>query len=306
MTTLPENTAFKNGVQWAWDSTSIGTFKTCARKYYYSIVLGYEPRSMPPPLAFGIAFHSILESWHRTLASGTDKHTALINAVRLAGTLGETLPAGDTARSKETLLRTVVCYLDTFWDDKAVTVIKPNGQPAVEYHFQLPFMDYQGLEVFICGHLDRVVKWQGETFISDYKTTKYTLDGKFFDNFKPNTQMALYVTACHLIAESLGDLPAAHGVIIDGIQLGVNFSRFARQIVPYSFEEINEYIIDLQYWIKQAMDACKNNYFPQNTESCNKFSGCHFREICSKPPARRQVFLDGNFTKRIWNPTKER
>ena len=301
-----ENTAFNNGVQFAWDSTSIELFKTCPRKYYFTIVLGYVPRITPPPLAFGIAFHSVMETWHKLLASGVDKHSALIQVTRLAGQLGETLPLGDTARTKETLVRSVVWYLDQFWDDKAVTVILSSGEAAVEQHFKLPFMQYLDNEVLICGHLDRLVQWQGQAFVSDFKTSKYQLDQRFFNQFKPSTQMALYVTACHLTAESLQSFPAAHGVIIDGVQLGVNFSRFARSVVSYSLEEVNEYIVGLQYWITQAMDACKSNYFPPNESSCSKYSGCHFQEICSKPPARRPAFLEGKFVKRVWNPLNPR
>ena len=302
MTIMLENTSFKNNIQFAWDNTSIGLYKTCPRKYYYSIVCGYEPRTMAPALSFGIAIHSIFENWHKQIASGTDKHTALISAVRLAGQLGERLPAGDTSRTKETLVRTVIWFFDQYWDDKTITLREPSGKPIVEYHFKLPFMEYLGNLVFICGHIDRMVKWQGEVYIADYKTTKYTLDQRFFNQFKPGTQMPLYLTACHIISNTFADLPNAHGVIIDGIQLGVNFSRFGRGIVPFSLEEINEYIIDLKYWITQAMDACKANYFPQNTESCQKYSGCQYLEICSKSPARRDLFLNGNFTKRTWDP----
>ena len=42
------------GVQWAWDSTSLGTFKDCPRKYFYTLVMGYRARG---------------ESVHRTSAA---------------------------------------------------------------------------------------------------------------------------------------------------------------------------------------------------------------------------------------------
>lgn len=261
---------------------------------------------MPPALAFGIHLHTLLQTWHQLTETGVDKHTSLIRVVKLAGLLGETLPPGDTARTKETLVRSIVWYLDQFWEDKAVTVKRAGGLPAVEYHFQLPFMLYNDQVVYVCGHIDRLVTWQNQVYVCDYKTTKYSLDGRFFDQFKPSTQMALYTTACHLIAHQTSDLPSAHGVIIDGVQLGVNFTRFARQIVPYSLEEIDEYIQDLKHWITQAMNACKAKVFPANEESCSKYSGCHFRDICSKPPARREIFLNGNYVKRVWNPLKPR
>lgn len=301
-----ENTSFKNSIQFAFDSTSISLFKTCPRKYYLTIVKGYVPKTTPPPLAFGIHLHTLLQTWHNLLSSGLDKYNATIRVTRLAGLLGETLPTGDTARTKETLVRAVVWYIDQFWNDKAVTIQLPNNKAAVEYHFQLPFMSYLGLEVYICGHIDCLKAWQEKTYVQDYKTTKYPLTASFFDKFKPSTQIPLYITACHLTADAIQSFPSAHGAIIDGIQLGVNFCRYMRSIVDYSLEEINEYIESLKYWITQAMTACKTNNFPPNEESCDKYGGCHFKEICAKPPARRQIFLDGNFVKRTWNPLKPR
>jgi hypothetical protein len=301
-----ENTAFNNGVQFAWDSTSIGLYKTCPRKYFYTIVKGYVPKIVPPPLAFGIHLHTLLQTWHQLIESGLDRHTALIRVTRLAGLLGETLPPGDTARTKETLVRSIVWYLDQFWEDNATTVKRADGSAAVEHHFHLPLMIHKGQPVFISGHIDRLVHWQSQIYVMDYKTTKYGLDHRFFNQFKPNIQMALYTTACHLISDTTSDLPPAHGVIVDGIQLGVNFTRFARQIIPYSLEEINEYIEDLQHWIRQAMDACEAGIFPPNETACGNYGGCTFRDICSKPPARREMFLIGNYVKRTWNPLKRR
>ncbi len=301
-----ENTAFTKGIQFAWDSTSISLYKTCPRKYYYTIIKGYVPKIVPPPLAFGIHLHTLLQTWHQLVELGMPKDTSLMRVVKLAGLLGETLPPGDTARTKETLVRSIVWYLDQFWEDKAVTVKCAGGLPAVEYHFQLPFMLYNDQVVYICGHIDRLVTWQNQVYVCDYKTTKYALDKRFFDQFKPSTQMALYTTACHLIAHQTSDLPSAHGVIIDGIQLGVNFTRFARQIVPFSLEEIDEYIQDLKHWITQAMNACKTGVFLPNETACNNYSGCHFRDICAKPQARREMFLEGSFKKRTWNPLNSR
>lgn len=297
-----ENTAFIDGIQHYWDSTSIALLKTCGRKYNWALIKGYVPKIMPPPLAFGIHLHTLLQTWHSLVESGIDKHTAFMRVTRLAGLLGETLPVGDSARTKETLLRSIVWYLDVFYDDAAKTVRQPNGKAAVEQHFVLPFLEYKGRTVYICGHLDRLVTWQNQIFCSDYKTTKYSLDERFFSQYKPSVQMSIYVVANHLIAQQNADIPTAHGIIVDGIQLGTNYTRFARQIIPYSLEEVNEFIVNLQHWIIQAMDAAQAGIFLPNETACNNYSGCVFREICSKPPARRQAYLEGNFVKRTWNP----
>ena len=99
------NSSFNSGIQFAWDSTSLGTYKTCPRKYYYEMVMGWNFKVMPPALAYGIAIHLVFQTWHQLLALGMDKDTALSRCVKLSGLLGEHLPAGDNARRKEQLVR---------------------------------------------------------------------------------------------------------------------------------------------------------------------------------------------------------
>jgi len=300
------NQSISSGIQHAWDNTSISLFKTCPRKYYFTIQEGWTHRSMPPPLAFGIHLHTCLQTWHQLLAHGRSKDVSLGRIVKLAGLLGEILPVGDTARTKETLIRTIVWYLEQFWEDTTETVILESGKPAVEYSFQLPLGTHKGQEIIVCGHIDRIVHWQGKTYIADYKTTKYTLDHKYFNKYKPSSQFALYCAACKLIAGETASLPAANGVIVDAMQLGVNFTRYARNIIEFSPNEIDEYLTGLWYWITTAMDACEAEYFPANEESCSNYGGCTFRDICSLPKARREDYLKNSFVKTTWDPLQNR
>ena len=305
------NSSFQEGIQFAWDSTSIGTYKACPRKYFYEIIKGYQSKLMPPALAYGIAIHLLFQTWHQLLAAGVDKETALLNCVRLAGLLGEKLPAGDNARRKEQLIRACVWYLDQFWDDPAKTIMLSNGKAAVEYSFTLPLFEWKSsagtpMDVVLCGHIDRFVNWGGRVLAADYKTSKYQLDQKFFNNFKPITQFPIYVIAAHIIAAETQEVAATDGILLDGIQVGVNFNRYNRHIIPFSPEEINEYLEGLQYWISQAMSSCETGHFPMNEESCNKYAGCHFRDICNKPPARREAYLKGHYIQRTWDPLKSR
>src|SRR5215203_2975982 len=43
------------------DSTSIKSWKTCQRKYFYEIVLGFSSRETPPYFAWGSAYHKFRE-----------------------------------------------------------------------------------------------------------------------------------------------------------------------------------------------------------------------------------------------------
>ena len=303
---LGPNSSFKDGVQFAWDATSISIFKTCPYKYYLSQVVGWNHKLIPPPLAFGIYMHRILQTWHVLRATGLPQPDVLLRCIKLAGLLGEKLPNGDNARGKEQLVRATMWYFEQFWDDRTKTVILSSGKPAVEYSFTLPFFTHLDLDVYLCGHIDRLVQWDGRILAADYKTTKYQTDQKWLNSFKPTTQFPLYIAATQIIAAETQELPATDGILLDGIQLGVNFNRYIRYVIPYTPEEINDYLKGLTYWVKQAMNACDSGYFPQNEESCSKYGSCQFREICSKPQARRESYLKGHFRKTTWDPLRNR
>lgn len=293
-----KNTSFleSSPFQFAWDSVSLTLFQTCPRKYYLTIIHGWTNRRMPPPLSYGIFFHTCMETWHKLITSGMNKDQAQLRLLRLALLLGEHIAPGDTARTKETLARAVILYLDRFWDDPAETYILPSGKPAVELSFQLPFEEINGIPTYLCGHIDRVVTYQDDIYFSDFKTTKYGLDDRFFSNFSPSTQMSNYNLATQVILEK----PAAGG-IIDGIQLLVNHNRYLRRTLEMSAEQTEEHIRDVKTWLVSAEHCASEEYWPKNPESCSKYSGCHFRAICAMQPARREMYLKGDFIQRTWD-----
>src|SRR6266705_445341 len=73
-----------NGHQFAWDSTSLGEFKTCPQKYNLNIRLGYVPRAESVHLTFGLLYHAALEEYDRDRARGRDHEHALRTAVHVA------------------------------------------------------------------------------------------------------------------------------------------------------------------------------------------------------------------------------
>ena len=69
------------GLQLAVDSTSLGEFKTCPRKYLYSIILGYQPRAESPHLTFGLLLHSAREGYDHAMLQGFDHDSSLDKAL---------------------------------------------------------------------------------------------------------------------------------------------------------------------------------------------------------------------------------
>ena len=312
---MTEPAAFKDGTQWAWDSTSIKLAETCLRKYQYKMIDGYQPARKSVHLLFGGWYASALEHYYGYTAAGMSSDEALLEVV------GETLietweyesdEAGDpipgtgapwqsdhNTKTRENLIRTIVWYIDQFGDDDSMqTVILSDGKPAVEHSFRLEADN----GIILCGHLDRLVEYGGKPYIQDQKTTGSTITGRYFDGFNPDTQMSLYTFA----GRAIFGLPVK-GIVIDAAQIAVGFSRFERGFTFRDDASLTEWYDDSMYHIERAQVATRENHFPKNAASCGNYGGCEFHNICSHSPTVREQFLKGDFVQgKRWDPLEVR
>lgn len=321
MTNKPEeiNKAFSRSIpqlQTAWDSTSLGILKTCPRKYYYSMIENWVPQGESIHLTFGIHFHKALELYDKALALGGNHEDGTHAAVTYIQTLGTRDDSGawtpwDTDRmhkdygikNRYTLLRAVLWYLEKFNDDPARTLILENGKPAVELSFRLGIGTEaaDGSEYFLCGHLDRVVEFGPDVWVTDRKTTKSALADYYFNQYTPNNQITLYSLAGRVISQR-----TVKGVIMDAAQLLVGGARFARKLVYRTQAQLDEWLRDAINYFRLAERYADAEYWPQNDTACDKFGGCHFREICGADPSVRDLYLKSKFDKRMWDPLDSR
>jgi hypothetical protein len=303
------------GVQFAWDSTSIKLAETCLRKYQYKLLIGWQPARKSVHLLFGGWYASALESYYKYLADGMSPEEAEIEVVHEALTEtwefdlddeGEPIEGTGTpwvsdhnTKTRENLIRTIVWYLDQFGeDDSCTTVILSDGKPAVEHSFRLEADD----GILLSGHLDRLVEYGKATYIQDQKTTGSTISGRYFDGYNPDTQMSLYTFA----GKAIFGLPVK-GIMIDAVQIAVGFSRFERGFSFRDDGQLNEWYDNAMWHIAKARQATRDDYFPMNASSCSNYGGCEFRHICSKAPGIRENFLKGDFVKgKRWDPLEVR
>lgn len=309
---IPGNSSFSSinpALQLGIDSTSLGEFKTCPRKYYYSIVLGWQPNAESVHLLFGIWMHQAREGYDKAKQAGASHEDALdaVLDVALRATwnreLGRPWISDHKSKNRLSLIRTIVWYLDQFGKkDTLVTAILPNGKPAVElsFRFDSGFRSWSTGEPFIfCGHLDRIAiaDFNEKTYIADLKTTASALDERYFSGFTPGNQFSMYMLAAKV---AFGvDIEA---LIVDGIQVGTGFSRFHRQLVPRPPEVIEEWLSDAGQWL-ESMDKCATeNHWPMNDKACGMYGGCPFQPICTRVPAAREKKLKIDYTRRVWDP----
>jgi hypothetical protein len=309
------NTSFSKalpGLQLAVDSSSLGVFKTCARKYYYSIVLGAQGKAGNVHLHFGILLHEGREHYDHARASGADHQQALRAAVKhvLKATWSKDLGRPvwpdhykPTNKSRYTLVRTLIWYLDQYEHDPFQTVLRTNGKPAIELSFSFDSgyaSRTTGERFTLCGHIDRVATLNDVPYILDIKTTEYTLGVGFFKKFRPHNQFSLYSLAGQI------ELPVpTQGLIVDAAQVAVTFSRFERNIIPYDRAAVEEWHQDLGVWLDQLDGCASEQHWPMNDSACDNYGGCEFREICSKSPGSRDIWLS-KLPKRVWDPLQRR
>lgn len=317
-------------IQFAWDSTSLGYFKTCPRLYQYTIIDGWSLKDESIHLRFGQEYHSAIQDYENARADGTS-HEAAIHATvgalmaRTADWDVDVATKTGKYKNRDSLIGLVIGYFDHYGEaDPAKTYIRADGRPAVElsFRFELDFGPKTATGEYIddarpewgrehqpyllCGHLDRVVDFNDALLVMDHKTTTTTLGDYWFDQWEPNNQMTLYTLAGKIVLNA-----PIRGVVISGAQLLLKEpDRFVRGFTYRTQDQLDEWLGDLSILLRTAETYATANYWPMNDTACDKYGGCKFRGICSKSPAVRERFLAADFVQlpesERWNPLKPR
>lgn len=305
----------EQGVQYAFDNTSISWFVTCPRYYQLKMIERWEPAKLSVHLWFGQHFATALERYYKCRAEGMDLEEAMVTVVHAAlidtwiykrdeqgniiePRVGAPYDSFNPAKTRESLIRTIIWYIDQFHDEDLKILMLSNGKPAVELSFKLAIDDGN----YYCGHIDRIATLGDDPYLMDQKTTGSTISQSFFSAFDLNFQMSGYTFA----GKALFHIPVK-GVIIDGAQIAVGFTRFERGFTFRTQDQLDEWYDGLMYWIEQIQSATRKQHFPQNLTSCEKYGGCEFRNVCARSPQLRKNFLAGDFNKRPqWNPLEPR
>lgn len=318
------------GVQFVFDSTSLKLAEECPRKYKYIMIDGWQAPGRSIHLDFGAWYATALEHFHKARALGIPYDDAVCDVVREAlisswvyeteeyqpdidlspggvnystatriipGT-GHPWESGHNLKTRETLIRTIIWYLSQFEEDSMSTVILADGKPAVELSFLIPISD----DLFLSGHMDRLVEYSGDIFVTDNKTTGSTISARYFDGWNPDIQMSMYTFAGKMIYK----MPIS-GVVIDAAQIAVGFTRFERGFTFRSTEQLDEWYDQVQYLIQETQAYTKEDYFPMRTSACGNYGGCQFRDVCSRSPSVRDNFLRAKFIQGpTWDPAARR
>ena len=308
MTDLSSRRSFANGSQFAWDATSLELAQTCMRKYYYRMILNIAPRAESVHLLFGGIYASSLEFFYHQRALGLSIDDALRvtirHAMQASWSVEENTPLtfDDQNKTRFNLIRSLVWYVDQFGEESSTGITTyhlASGKPAVELSFTLEFSE----DILYCGHLDRVVEFAGGLYWMDQKTTKTTITPRYFEQFKPHNQFMGYTWAGQTILHS-----PIKGGIVDAAQIAVGFTRFERQPITFTKDQLEEWRENTMLTIARARELTEAGRFPMNLSACGNYGGCPYRILCQRSPSVRDRFIEGHFVhpSEPWEPIKAR
>ncbi len=211
----------------------------------------------------------------------------------------------DKLKHRNTLIRLVVWWCEEQPEDYTQGGLEPyafpDGTPAVELAFRIPlyFKSPHGETYILCGYLDNLASFVGDKFTVDAKSTKNALSAAHFATFSPNMQFDVYDLAGSVLFPDLH----LRGILVDAAQILQGGARFGLHPIYKTEAHREELLKDIELLIRDAEAMAEANYYPMRRANCWK---CHFKAVCSMPPASRKMFLEGNFKKEHWNPLKER
>lgn len=269
------------------DHTSVITAKTCLRKYFLQIVLGFRPRQTKEYFAFGSAYHHFRE----VLAQSNDLTKSLASVLAYWKKHGKD-PVPDTQYDFLTggrlLLSCNVAY-------QHVQKEKKTGQfevIGVEQPFQVMLKDGK---TAIGGRADQIVRWNGKLWGRDFKTSSKM--GKFYDRtLEPNNQFTLY---------TLGETKL-HGERVLGqlVEVLYNTKKEGPKIVPLTTqrtaEQLDKYEDDLIWFENSILAKCReDDTYPMEESNC---PFCPFHSVCKQPTEGAMMAqLEQYFTQIPWN-----
>ena len=291
------------------NSSSLGPFKTCPRKYQYEVVMGLTMgETLSVHLTFGTLVHEGLELYERLRRAGAEHEESVICVVgdAMEKTWSKRLSrpwiSGHADKNRLSLLRSLVWYLDKWNEDgeNYETLTLSDGTPAVELKFEFDSgwtSPVTGERVSFYGSLDRIVlvKNLEKKYILDTKTTGFGVKyAGFAEKFTPDNQFSLYTLAGRVAFSE-----PVEGVVLDGVEVKASLTNFARTIVPRSEAQLSEWLRDAHYYLGQMHRCAELDHWPQNDKSCGLYGGCEWRPICSEAPGKlRDAALRANARER--------
>lgn len=272
------------------DSTAMMAYKTCPRKYFYQIVLGFRPKSDAPYFAFGSAYHKFRETLEHQILLGAKENEAFVTALTIAIAYAEKhLPkqVSDTKWDFLTLERLKASCAEAFKHWLAERIAGKIKVIASEQPFTLQMDD----GTWIAGRADQIVEWNRELWGRDFKTSSMT--GPWYSRgLEPNDQFTRYTWAESKLQgwnpnDSTTQRYQVKGQIIEVLH---NSKKDGPRIEVFTTtrtqSQLRRWELEHGFWVQIIKKSRDEDMYPMNEKSCNF---CEFHSVCKAPTESGQM-----------------
>jgi hypothetical protein len=292
------------------DATAVSTYKTCARKYFFQLVLGRVPREEEVYFAWGSAYHVFRYVLEKEYGYGPDKPAKFdeaksIEAFLVAQKEGvaywkakSVAPAPGSKWEFMTTERLIKSFVVAFKHWKREKLQCRIEVIAIEQAFNIQMPDGSHR----AGRADQMVRWNRKLWGRDFKTT--TKDTKFFSRMlEPSEQFTGYT---YSEAKLAGE--PVEGQFVEVLynakdtknkKHGPEILELTTARTPWQLEEFENDQMMVNQMIKLNRDADR---WPMFEPAC---PFCPYHSVCIKPTEQAMMAqLEMHFRVRPWDCTK--
>lgn len=282
------------------DSSKISAFQDCPRGYFFRYVLGLEPRTVSPHLAFGSAWHEAMEHLLWNLGDVSGAYAGFVSRY-FAEISKDPFFTDNRNKNPETALAALTEYVGKWYQDKDETLF-------TEIAGTVPINE-EGQLIYV--KLDSVRRNdKGQVYSLEHKTT-----GRLSESWKEKWNWQFQVgTYSFFLWSWLDDPSLFNGVTINGAVFRAKDRDFLRIPVKHDNAWLEGWVWQANHWIEQInwnMEALAEhdesnrvlNAFPINSGSCEKF-GCKFPGLCAARanPLQKCHTVPAGYDVSFWDP----
>lgn len=306
-----------------YDTSKIVEFATCPRKYFYHYVLGWQQPSNH--LVFGHSWHEAMEyllTHDYSTESVQQAHQLLLADYRKTYD-----PASDALYEPKTPLNALfvlAAYANTYRSD-----LNEYNVLHTEIGGRVPIgVDQNNEDIFLTYRMDSILedKQTGKIISLEHKTASsfYNWSNQWELAFQPGTYT--HVLNCAF------EPARVKGIIMNGAAFrkvkkaweDLAQGRQPKNQLPYEFLRfhaarstnqmdswlwhVNYYIDQIRWQFKLLHDCSDDDHilgaFPQNPESCTKYTGCEYHNFCTayQNPLRKALTTPIGYRREFWDP----
>ena len=287
-----------------WDATCLNQFMRDPLVYYWKYVLGYREKHKSLALEWGTAWDKAAADYHFNRSDIENRDEALCvtidNAINHCHKAGiDELAKYDKAGNKkntQTLVRALV------WFDKWI-----GDYDRYKPLISIPTTQIQSLDIkapcgsdyILVGNFDQVAEsFDGTKVVVERKTTTQTISSYFWLDYDPSVQTNTYdMMAANLFGTS--------GVIMEGLQTAVGFSRFDHHYVGRTNLQRKHWLKCIKHQIRLAeAHAQAGDWSSAMNPATQRWDNFH-RSLQRLSPVTWETELKLNCEKaEVWNPLK--